>query len=163
MLKPAQMYKERLQEENIKSWYKPENIYWEDGVGNCYIDIDEDNYNKHQFVSVDKNDNIIGYIKYSINWPAMSAYGFSVISFDKGNVRLIKDLYKAICDLFGIYNMNRIEWVAYADNPAVKAYRNFIKRHGGSECGYRRQVAMLQDGKLHDMVTFEVTAEEFKQ
>ena len=29
MLQPAQLYEAELQEENIKSWYKPENIYWQ--------------------------------------------------------------------------------------------------------------------------------------
>ena len=63
MLKPAQLYKDKLQEENIKSWYKPENIYW----------------------------------------------------------------------------------------------------HGGRECAYFRQYVRLKDGKLHDSVSFEILAEEFKK
>ena len=44
MIKPAQLYAEKLQEENIKAWYKPENIFWEGGTGNCQIVINEDNY-----------------------------------------------------------------------------------------------------------------------
>lgn len=59
--------------------------------------------------------------------------------------------------------MNRIEWWCYADNPAIRGYRNFIKRHGGRECGYWRQIARLQDGQLHDSVSFEILEEEFKR
>lgn len=73
MLKPAQLYKTKLQEENIKAWYKPENIFWNGGSGDSQIDIREDNYDCHQFVSVDKDDNVIGYIGYSVDWAAMSA------------------------------------------------------------------------------------------
>lgn len=161
MLKPAQLYKEKLQEENIKSWYNPENIFWNCGVGDSQIDIKEDNCDCHQFVSVNKEDDVVGYITYSVDWSAMSADSFGIISFRKGSVEFAKDVYKAICDLFEVYNMNRISWFAYVDNPAIRGYRNFIKKHGGVECAYHRQISRLQDGKLHDAVNFEILAEEF--
>lgn len=162
MLKPAQLYKEELYEEYVKTWYKPENIFYTGWIGDRIPEIPDNNYDSHHFVSIDKNHNLIGYISYSIDWISMSADRFGVISFDKGNTEFIRDVYKAVCDLFEIYNMNRISWFAYADNPAIRGYRNFIKRYGGRECGYQRQVARLQDGKLHDGVQFEILAEEFR-
>ena len=75
MLKPAQLYEDKLQEENIKSWYKPENIYWHGGTAEYTIDIPDNNGSCHCFVSVDKNDNVIGYISYNIDWVAMSSDG----------------------------------------------------------------------------------------
>lgn len=162
MLRPAQLYKDKLAEENIKSWYDSRNIYWNGGVGDSVIDLPDHTYDRHDFVSVDKQNNVLGYIGYNVDWVAMSASRFSIISFQKGNMIFVKDLYQAICDLFYTYHMNRISWLAYADNPAVKGYRNFIKRHGGRECGYQRQVVKLLDGTLHDIVYFEILAEEFK-
>ena len=91
----------------------------------------------------------------------MSADRFAIISFRKGSMEFAKDLYKVICDLFEVYHMNRVSWTAYADNPAVRGYRNFIRKHGGRECGHYRQRARLQDGKLHDTVSFEILAAEF--
>ena len=162
MLKPAQLYEDRLQEENIKAWYKPENIFWNGGAGDSAIDLPDNNYDSHCFVSVDKNDNIIGYIAYSIDWSAMSANKFGIISYKKNSIEFARDLYKAVCNLFEVYHMNRVSWCAYADNPAIRGYRNFINKHGGRECGYYRQIARLQDGKLHDMVNFEILADEWK-
>lgn len=161
MLKPAQLYKDKLIEESIKSWYKPENIFYSGYSGDGLPDIPDNNHDSHHFVSVDKNDEVIGYICYALNWSAMSAYQFGLISFKKGSIAFAKDVYQAVCDLFEKYHMNRIAWKAYADNPAVRGYRNFIKRHGGKECAYHRQIARLQDGRLHDMVEFEILAEEF--
>ena len=161
MLKPAQLYKEQLHKENIKAWYKPENIFWNGGTGDSQINIREDNYDVHQFVSVDKDDNVIGYIAYSVDWAAMSADRFGIISYRKGSIEFARDLHKAVCDLFNVYHMNLIQWCAYTDNPAIRGYRNFIKKYGGRECGYYRQVARLQDGRLHDCVDFEILAEEF--
>lgn len=161
MLKPAQLYEGKLQEENIKAWYKPENIFWNGGTGDSIINLPKDNCDRHCFVSVDRNDNVIGYIGYRVDWSAMSVYGFEIISYQKGNLQFVRDIYQVICNLFGQYNMNRIEWCCYTDNPAIRGYRNFIKRHGGKECGYYRQIAKLQDGKLHDLVHFEILADEF--
>lgn len=163
MLKPAQLYKEKLQEENIKSWYKPENIYWHGGTAEYTIDIPDNNESRHCFVSVDKNENVIGYISYNVDWTAMSAEGWGIISFDKGNIEFVKDLYQAICDCFETYLFNRISWNCYADNPAIRGYRNFVKKHGGRECAYFRQCVKLRDGKLHDALSFEILADEFRK
>ena len=163
MLKPAQLYKSKLREEMCKSWYNPDNIFYSGWTGNELPSLPDNNYDSHHFVSVDDDDNVIGYISYSINWLAMSADRFGIISFKKGSIMFAKDVYKVICNLFEVYHMNRISWLAYADNPAIRGYRNFIKKHGGRECGYRRQVAKLQDGKIHDSVEFEILACEFKK
>lgn len=92
----------------------------------------------------------------------MSADNFGIISFGN-HIEFARDVYKVICDLFEKHGMNRVSWSAFVENPAVKGYRNFIKKHGGRECAYHRQVAKLLDGKLHDDVEFEVLACEFKK
>lgn len=162
MLRPAQLYKDRLYTEYVKTWYKPENIFYTGWTGDSIPEIPDNNYDSHHFVSVDKSDNLIGYISYSVDWISMNADKFGIISFDKGNIVFAKDVYTAVCDLFEKYHMNRISWTAYADNPAIRSYRNFIKRYGGRECGYRRQAARLQDGLLHDSVEFEILAEDLR-
>lgn len=163
MLQPAQLYKDELQIENVKAWYKSENIYWNGYAGDSVIDLPEDNYNRHCFVSVDGKDNLLGYITYGVDWVAMSASGFGAISFKKNSIEFAKDLYKVIHNCFEVYHLNRVEWSCYADNPAIRGYRNFIKRYGGKECAYYRQVTRLQDGKIHDSVHFEILREEFKK
>lgn len=163
MLRPAQLYKDRLYEEYVKTWYKPEYMYYTGWTGDQVPEIPNNNYNTHHFVSIDKNDSIIGYINYSVDWISMNADRFGIISFDRGNIEFARDVYHVIFNLFEKYHMNRISWFAYVENPAIRAYRNFIKKHGGRECGYYRQIAKLQDGKLHDSVQFEILAEEFKR
>ena len=162
MLKPAQLYTDQLRKEILKTWYMPENIYWNGSYWDSLVDIPEDNANKHCFVSVDRQGRLIGYICYAVDWAAMSADGFGIISFDKGNMEFIKDIYEAVSDIFAKYHMNRISWFCYADNPATRGYRNFIRRHGGRECGHYRQYAKLRDGKLHDSVMFEILADEYR-
>ena len=86
MLRPAQLYEQQLQEENTKAWYKLENIFWNGGSGDSTIELPENNYDSHNFVSVDKNGKVIGYISYAVDWSTMSADSFGSISFDKGNI-----------------------------------------------------------------------------
>ena len=50
------------------------------------INIPDNNADSHCFVSVDKDDNVIGYISYNVDWSAMSADNWGIISFDKGNL-----------------------------------------------------------------------------
>ena len=52
MLKPAQLYKDKLRTELINSWYKPENIYWEGWTGSEVPDIPDNNYDNHYKIRV---------------------------------------------------------------------------------------------------------------
>lgn len=162
MLKPAQLYREKLQEEVVKAWYDPRNRFWFGGPGGNMLDLPDNNETRHCFASVGEKDDIIGYIAYELDWSTMSAYSWSMISFKKGSLIFVGDLLQAIKDCFHVYHMNRICWWCYADNPAIKGYRNFIKRYGGIECAHYRQDTRLLDGKLHDSVAFEILSNEFR-
>lgn len=96
MLKPAQLYKDQLLKEYVKTWYKPENIYYTGWTGDSVPEIPDNNYDSHHFVSVDKNNNLIGYISYSVDWIAMNADRFGIISFDCGKSNLLKMYIKQL-------------------------------------------------------------------
>lgn len=162
MLEPAQLHKEEIEKLLLKTWYDPKYMYYSGWAGNELSKIPDNDYDAHHFASVDNDGNVIGYISYRISWITMSADNFGIISFGN-HVEFAKDVYTVICNLFEIHNMNRVQWSAFVDNPAIKGYRNFIKRHGGRECAYHRQIAKLMDGKLHDNVEFEILANEFKK
>ena len=162
MLKPAQLYREQLREKELENMYNLRDMYWHASCGIEVNEMEDHNWNVHRFVSVDNNDNIIGYIIYEVNHISLSVNGFGIVSFDKGNITFIKDIYQVVYDIFYKYNFNRLEWCCYADNPAIRGYRKFIKRVGGVECGYKRQNKMLLDHTLHDTVEFEILKNEFK-
>lgn len=160
MLKPAQLYREELKKKGVETWYKPEYQWYYGGGGSREFDIPDNCYESREFVSVDENDNIIGYMGYSFSQSAMSAYNFGALSFDLGNPIVALDMKQLIADIFFKYNMNRVEWFCFADNPAIKGYRSFIKRYGGRECGYFRKQCKLLDGEFHDAVCFEILRDD---
>ena len=159
MLKPALLYKEELLKKHYEHWYKPETSYYS-GLCNWSIKIEDNNEYVRQFVSVDKNNNVIGYIAYNVDWNVRSASQFGIISYDKGNIEFVRDLYKTIYDLFFVNNFNRVEWWCFTDNPAVRGYKKFIKRFGGNIVGTVHKSCMFSDGSLHDSYIFEILKED---
>lgn len=159
MLRPAQLYKEELLKKHYEQWYRPETNYYS-GLCNWSLDIKDDNGEKRQFVSVDKNNKVIGYIAYNVEWTTRSASSFGMISYEKGNLEFVRDLYKTVYDLFLVENFNRVEWWCFTDNPAVRGYKNFIKRFGGRIAGELHKSCMFSDGSLHDSYIFEILKED---
>jgi hypothetical protein len=160
MLKPAILFEDALQKKNYGSWHNQEDMFY--GDYNFKIEISEDTWKTHQFVSVDEAGEVLGYISYQIDRVTMSVNQLGIISYQKGNLQFLRDVKQVIRDIFYKYNFNRLEWVAHVGNPAVRGYRRFIKRYGGRECGYFREVARLQNGKLSDMITFEILKSDLK-
>lgn len=160
MLKPAYLYKEELNKKVVENWDIFDDMYYYNSARNI-IKVADNTDEICQYVSVDKNNNIIGYFSYHYDRAIHSIFPIGLLSFDKGNVIFIKDVVNHINYLFKKCNLNRIGWHAYTDNPAIKGYRKFIKRHGGIEVGPLHQSNLLLDGKLHDYVIFEILRENY--
>lgn len=162
MLKPALLYKEELEKKFAETFYNLKYQYFYHGTANNIPEIPNSNKDFHCFASVNDKGEVLGYVSYGVDWESMCNVGFGAISFTEGgSVEYANDLRQAIDDIFCKYNFNRIEWWAYADNPAIRGYKSFIKRYGGKEAGYLRQNVKLMDGKLHDTIIFEVMRDDY--
>ena len=162
MIKPALLYKDELQKNYIEQWYTPESK-WYSGLCNYTLDVADNNERKRQYVSVDKSGRVIGYIAHNIDWSTRSAQQWGMMSFDKGNLTFVRDLYQVVSDLFLKENFNRIEWWCFTDNPAVRGYKKFIKRFGGHIVGELHNTAAFSDGSIHNSYIFEILKEDVKQ
>ncbi|MGL5433780.1 MAG: GNAT family N-acetyltransferase [Lachnospiraceae bacterium] len=163
MLKPAQSRKDDLLKEIVSTWYGEKTMYWNCSSYDSIISLSDDNYYSHQFVSVDNKGNLQGYITYEVDRAANKTSGFGIISFNRNPMIFAADIKQAITDIFIKFGFSKIEFFAYADNPAIKTYRKFIVKYGGREIGEYKRTARLQDGKWHDGVMFELFHEDFKQ
>lgn len=162
MLKPAILYKDKILENYSNILYDVRYQWYFSGQGTSLPNIQDNTYNRHCFASVDKNNNVVGFVTYGINSSANSCNNFGIISFDKGNIQFIRDVKQALNDIFYKYNFNRIDFYCFADNPALRGYRNFIKKYGGREVGFLQQSNRLLDGKLHDFIIFEILKSDYK-
>lgn len=128
MLKPAICYKEQL-EDALKSYYYTEDMFYFNGcTDSSPLNIAENTDDgKYQFVVVDSNNKLIGYIGFYVDKYLSSARGFGVFSFDRGNPIMGLDTYKLIKKLIG--KLHRVEFVAIEGNPAIRAYDKFLKKY----------------------------------
>lgn len=100
MLDLAYNYKDKLNEVYKTILYDDRYKYYQESYL-CYnIEIKDDNEKMLQFVSIDKNSNILGYFDAYVDREDNIVRCFSVLSFtNKCNVVFSKDFYKFIENL----------------------------------------------------------------
>lgn len=160
MLKPALLYADLLKKLYQENMYDLRNQYYFGWFGTKELELSDNNYDRREFVSVDKDDNIAGFISYNIDYNRRVADNFGIMSFKKTLI-FPKDLLQAIDDIFYKYHLDKISWRCYIGNPALRGYRNFIKSHGGRQTGYYIHEALLMDWQFHDGVSFEILERDY--
>jgi len=132
--------------------------YWE-----YEFKLSPDSWSTIEMVSVDSNDNVIGFFKANIERSADKVSSLGVANFCDVNPVFAKDLKSFIFDLLFKFNFRKIEWTVVIGNPAEQIYDRFIAKYGGRDTGIQRQTVRLQDGKYYDMKGYEIFREEFKR
>ena len=155
MLIPAQLRQDELKKLFISTWYDEKFQFYWDGTGRAIYQSDDNCYYSRQFASIDKNNDILGYIGYSYNNDNRSANNFGLCAFTETNRVFFDDVILCVYEIFYKYHLNRVEFTAFEGNPAIKGYRAFLKRYGGKEAGRLRDTCRLMDGCLHDSYIFE--------
>lgn len=155
MIEPAQNHRHELNRLYNKTFYNPKYMYYRGCWGTKEIFIPDNTYDSHNFAILNSNHEVVGYICYAINFASKVAYNFGIISF-KPSVCFGKDLLQIIQDIFLKYNMNKIEFRAFEDNPVIKHYDKFINKYGGRKVGVLHDSVMLEDGCLHNDVMYEL-------
>lgn len=160
MLRPAQLYKEELKKLFIETWYDPYYQYFWSGSSEDY-NIADNNDCQRQFVWIEHN-NVIGYFSFSLDKYSKSAYNFGLINFSKKqNILFIKAVIKYIQKMFENNIIDRLDIMAYEDNPANKAYFKLFKKFGGKKVGKLTNNIRLLDGRLHNTILYEILKENY--
>ena len=155
MLKPALLFKQELEKLFAEKIYTEDFFYY---VGYPqYFKLPEikDEENLYQWAVVD-DDKLIGYLTYRIDLYTNNVYNFGLISFDKGNIKLARDVYNKLIEF--INNYHRIEWRAIEGNPAIRSYSRFCKSHKGQILKCRDAVKDL-NGNYRNEYVFEIINE----
>lgn len=109
MLVPAILYKEQIKKEFQKYYYTTIDMLYETGcMCNWSPEIAEcPNESQFQYAIVDKNEKLIGYLGYSVDWYVSKAYNFGLFFFDRGNVLVGRDIFDKLEEL--ISTLHRVE------------------------------------------------------
>lgn len=119
--------------------------------------------NERVFVSLDKDGNILGFIRYQtvkIGKPYVSNIG--VMNFTQTRNRTFSmDVLKVIDDIFTKYNFNKIVFSSVADAPHIGLYEKGIKSLNGHRIGVCHDECMLGDNTIHDLVVYEIMRKDY--
>lgn len=162
MLKLAFIYKEKLNKKYASIAFDERYKFYTGQYWNYSVDIKDNSWDWIQMVSVDKEDNVIGYFSAFIDRMSNKVSTLGAVNFDK-NVNLIfsRDFHKFLEELFMKHNFRKIEWWVVIGNPSEKMYDKIIQKYGGNITGIKKDSIMTPDGILSDVKEYEIFKESY--
>lgn len=128
MLKPAICYKEKLEKALAEYFYTDDMLYYI-GEKESYLQeiADSGEGGLFQYAVVDESkEEIVGFIRYKVDYYAHSVFNFGIFSFDRGNLQMGLAL-KELLERFTEMHIHRLEFVCVSGNPAKEHYDKFAK------------------------------------
>lgn len=125
------------------------------------IHIDDGSWKTIQMVSVDKDDNILGYLSATCDRTANKISSVGAINFGGLSLRFSKDFYEFLSSLFDKFGFRKIEWYVIAGNPAEKMYDKIVKKYGGKIVGVQRESTVVFDGTIRDVKEYELFKRDY--
>ena len=155
MLKPAICYKTEIENALKEYFYTDDMMFYQGCVNSYLIEVSDKGEGGHyQYAVVGKDNKLIGYIAYSMDYYSSCAYNFGAFSFDRGNPIMGKEMFELMENL--IHRVHRLEFRAVSGNPAIKGYDKFLERHKniGSKHTFRDDFRDV-NGIYHDTHLYE--------
>lgn len=156
MLIPAILKKIEIEEGFGSVFYTDDMMYEVGGIIDFIPDIQTNpNAGYFQYAVVNAEQSLIGYFSYTIDWYSSCAYNFGLISFEKGNPIVGRDVYAELQRLIDTYHLHRIEWRMVGGNPIEKHYDKFCRKYNGTKHVFR-DVFKDKTGKYRDSIIYEI-------
>ena len=156
MLVPAVIRKDEIIYKFRKMQYTDELMYEVGSCDNWMPNIvEEPDKETYQFAIVDSKDKLIGYVCYKIDWYSSQARNFGLMSFDRGNPLIGRELFGIMTNLIENLKLHRIEWYMVSGNPVERSYDKFCEKYHGRKITLR-DTFKDRLGKYHDSITYEI-------
>jgi hypothetical protein len=156
MLIPAILRKNEILEQFKKYYYSDDMMYETGSLNNWLPNIQEEpEKGMFQYAIVNSSGKLIGYLDYHIDWYSSCASQFGLISFNKGNPLIGRDLYSEINKLIFEYKLHRIEWRMIGGNPAERSYDKLCSKYKGTK-HILRDAVKDKYGKYHNDIIYEI-------
>ena len=156
MLVPAILYKEQILQAFKERYYSDDMMFYMGCMDNWLPNIQEEiNGCIQQYAIVNSQGKLLGYLDYQIDWYNACAYRFGIMSFDKGNPIIGKDLLRELNKLIYEYELHRIEWRMVGGNPVEKSYDKICQKFNGTK-HILKDVIKDKYGKYHNDIIYEI-------
>lgn len=160
----AQKYADKLKEKMLSIWFNDKYKYWNADIYFQDFEVDKDTWNRHQYVCVNSQGEVTGYIGYCINRRADNCHSLNAINFGQENsdtIRFGDSLYRVIRDIFEKFKFNKLNFSVIVGNPIEASYDKLIEKYGGRIVGYFKNEVKLYDGQYCDEKLYEITREQY--
>jgi hypothetical protein len=147
------IYTENILTERMLFWSPKSWVHYE-------ISVDNSDWDKTQYVSVDKKDNIKAYFSASHDRSNNKVSNISAMIFDEKSIIAKKDLHTFLYNIYNNPLVRKIEWYVVCGNPAENMYDKIISNIGGNVVGIHKKSVMLRDGKYYDKKYYELMCEK---
>lgn len=162
MLKLAKAYESELNSKILSIAYEEKYKFIQTiNYYNYTIEVDNNSWNSLQFVSVNKDNDVIGYFKANIDRSADMVDSLQVMNFYDINLTFSKDFHKFLMDLFNKYSFRKVKFSVLIGNPAEKMYDKYIEKYNGRIVGINKEEVKLFDGKYYDFKQYEILSSDF--
>ena len=161
MLDLAIKYKEELQKKLEDTWYTDKYKFVHANVYCEKEEIEEHTWSKHQFVSLDKYGNVIGYIRYNVDRGNNSCSGLHIYNFSDNKIVFGMDLGQAIKDIFEKFKFRKLTFCVLVGNPIEESYDKMIKKYNGRIVGIQKKEFKCYDGEYYDKKLYEILREDY--
>lgn len=162
MIDLALNHQEEIKKKFRDTWFSEKHKYY--SISNYYAEfqIDENTWDYHQFVSLDSNGNIIGYIGYRIDRTADMVDNLSIINFNEDNKVIFgTDINTIVRDIFEKFHFRKLNFKVVVGNPIEVSYDRLIKKYNGKVVGIQEKHVRLYDGQYYDMRLYEILIENY--
>lgn len=157
MIKPAILYKDEIIEMFQNNYYTDAMTYNTGGLYNWCPNIQEEpDENTFQFAIVNKDDELLGFITYKVDWYVDKAYNFGMLSKQEGNPLFGKEIFNIMEEL--VKRHHRIEWSMVGGNPVERSYDKFCSRHGGTKFVFKDSLRD-REGNYRNSILYEIVKE----
>ena len=161
MLELAINYADELKTKMQSIWFDEKYKYYNSQNYYSEFNIADNTWSQHQYVSVDSNNKVIGFIDYSINRQTNAVSNVGIISFSNNKLTFARDLISAFKDIFDKFRFHKINFFVILGNPTEKHYDKMVEKCGGRIVGIYKQDVKLIDNKLYDIKIYEITRTDY--
>lgn len=162
MLDLAIKHEEQLQKKLMDIWYKEKYKYYIADIWCQKKELAKDTWNDHQFVSIDNNGNVIGFIEYQVNRSDNSCSYLGICNFDENMmITFGLDLGQALKDIFEKFKFRKLTFSVLVGNPIEKSYDKMIRKYNGRIVGTYIQDVKCFDGEYYDRKLYEIFREDY--
>lgn len=161
MLDIAIKYQSQLKSKFLSIWFDDKYKFFNYDMYYRDKDLDTETWNRHQFVSLNSEGEVIGYIGYSVCRQTYNAVSLSIINFSNNKIVFAKDLKQALTDIFEKFNFNKLNFSVVIGNPIEKSYDKICQKYGGRIVGIYKNETKLFDNQFYDVKHYEILREDY--